>query len=696
MADQDVLLRLVMKGMDPAEAQRLSRSSLAAVEAELNASMARQAEAHRKAAEAQTAEAKKAAREEIKDAQEKTKGLINAMRAVEAEAKKAAGMSQTHWRRLFEDMENLTVVSQGVAAAVTAIGARMKAAAEEIINVTNVYNSLKGSIKEASEATQGTVTNMELIQARNRALVLDLKLTDQQFADIAQAADSMADSIGGNTKEAMDQLIQGLGTGQVKALKFLETGRDADKVLQEFAKSIGTTSDKLSDQGKRLGIQQAAFAELRKKALEAAADMNKPVNVATALEQAIVGAKNQWTDFVAKVGSFTAPEWFKEFLGGPAYLAKKYYAQIDAGRASIDLVASKYAKKTPAGLPEGVDKKDLIDQEKARKDALAEYNKTHQVGNMDKAIRDAAFASSQERLAGMTALSPEELAIISQETERDLLREQFGEAGSALLRAELSSKSQGMAFDNEADVNAEGDTIDRELLDKKANEIKEAYDKLYEASEGKLKELQSKAGGGFFAEVLFGENGPDGLVNLLDFAQQETARSFGLISDAASGMGDAFGNAFASWAQGEKGFKAAMAEGTRDVVRNLTARATTEAAMHVAYALGDLAFGNFAGAAAHGIAAAKFGAIALTAGAALSALGTNPKDAKGSTPTTPRTPTFSSSGGGRSSSGSSDQAPTIINVSVFPGGEQAAGDAVVKALEARKAQTGRGIDHLMS
>jgi hypothetical protein len=103
-------------------------------------------------------------------------------------------------------------------------------------------------------------------------------------------------------------------------------------------------------------------------------------------------------------------------------------------------------------------------------------------------------------------------------------------------------------------------------------------------------------------------------------------RTFGPISEFdayATGfklLETAVGSAFDAWMTGAKGVGAALKEAVAGFAKSLAIEALMQTLRHGAYALGSLAFGDVRGAATHGIAAAKWGAVAVVAGVAAKGL----------------------------------------------------------------------------
>lgn len=80
------------------------------------------------------------------------------------------------------------------------------------------------------------------------------------------------------------------------------------------------------------------------------------------------------------------------------------------------------------------------------------------------------------------------------------------------------------------------------------------------------------------------------------------------------GIADAVAQAVTAWALYGESFGKAMKMALAAVLARIAAEALMQSLLHAAYAIGNLAFGNFGAAAKHGLAAAKFAAVAAAAG----------------------------------------------------------------------------------
>lgn len=118
-------------------------------------------------------------------------------------------------------------------------------------------------LQQLREATQGLLSDTDLMRAANESLLAGLD--PQQFVEVAKAADTLGDAVGKSTKTALDDLTRALDTGQTKLLKQYGVLVDTKKAEDDFAKSLGITTDKLSEEGKRYADRQAILDKVKQK-----------------------------------------------------------------------------------------------------------------------------------------------------------------------------------------------------------------------------------------------------------------------------------------------------------------------------------------------------------------------------------------------------------------------------------------------
>lgn len=135
------------------------------------------------------------------------------------------------------------------------------------------------------EATQGLVSDTDLMRAANEALLSGL--SPKQFEDLAKAADTLGDAVGINTTDALNQLTLAANTGQERLLKMYGIVIDNKKAEEDFAKTLGVSADQLNELGKKEAARLAIIDKIKQKSEElAAATAGGPGTIADALTQA--------------------------------------------------------------------------------------------------------------------------------------------------------------------------------------------------------------------------------------------------------------------------------------------------------------------------------------------------------------------------------------------------------------------------
>jgi hypothetical protein len=136
---------------------------------------------------------------------------------------------------------------------------------------------------------------------------------------------------------------------------------------------------------------------------------------------------------------------------------------------------------------------------------------------------------------------------------------------------------------------------------------------------------QAGAGRDYTAQSAFGTSTDPYSTGMDEYRQQMAGKKsrleeiFGPISDfdayttAWQGLESVVSAGLNAWIDGSKSAGAAMKEALHGFAKNLAGEALLQALRHGAYALGSLALGDPRSAATHGIAAAKWGAVAAAA-----------------------------------------------------------------------------------
>jgi hypothetical protein len=114
------------------------------------------------------------------------------------------------------------------------------------------------------EGTHGTIDDFTLMKTVNDQFAAGIRLTDAQMKTLADGGFALAQAKGIDVASAFDTLNTSMLTGQVRAVQQLTGKIDLAKAEDEYARKLGTTSERLTTQEKqesaRIAILNAVAA----------------------------------------------------------------------------------------------------------------------------------------------------------------------------------------------------------------------------------------------------------------------------------------------------------------------------------------------------------------------------------------------------------------------------------------------------
>lgn len=275
---------------------------------------------------------------------------------------------------------------------------------------------------------------------------------------------------------------------------------------------------------------------------------------------------------------------------------------------------------------EAIEKKnaEIADLEDARDKKLA----TQQLAARNRSVQIADEAS--ERL----------IRIIKDRVERETLSEAEGERQISVIIAEgYKRKKEALEFEQtlysttldrreeitDQFILLEGERADaavqasQRITDALKKEAQARHDALFKPVSGAIEGAARKV-----AKTKGWEQTPPPEIGIWDAtlsALEERMQTFHAASQlyivgAFHNMADAAQDAIEAWILYGGSLGKALKQALAAELAHVAAQAMIQSLLHAAYALGALAFGNFASAAKHGIAAAKFAGVAALAGVA--------------------------------------------------------------------------------
>jgi hypothetical protein len=137
------------------------------------------------------------------------------------------------------------------------LGAAMLETIRAVDEYTRSYKNLQVDISLAQKATKNLVDDTLLMQKANQLSAAGVKLSSKQFADATKVAVKYARVTGVDTKQALDQLMEGLAQGEAGSLKRfgvqMEATGDKTKDTQEILRQLGDVADNTAVELKTLG-----------------------------------------------------------------------------------------------------------------------------------------------------------------------------------------------------------------------------------------------------------------------------------------------------------------------------------------------------------------------------------------------------------------------------------------------------------
>ncbi len=114
-------------------------------------------------------------------------------------------------------------------------------------------------------AARGTVSDLQLMTNANAALQLGAAGSTKELELLVEAGRRLGKAMGRDATEGFNDLALGIGRQSKLILDNLGIIVNADQVYEDYAKSVGSTTEKISDQEKKLAFVAAAYDAVRQK-----------------------------------------------------------------------------------------------------------------------------------------------------------------------------------------------------------------------------------------------------------------------------------------------------------------------------------------------------------------------------------------------------------------------------------------------
>ena len=136
----------------------------------------------------------------------------------------------------------------------------------------NAFVNLSGGTENAAmsmvalqRATNGTMSQMDLLQQANNAMVLGVTKNTEEMSEMFDMAQRLGRALGVDTSRSIESLVTGLGRQSVKMLDNIGIIVKSNEAYEDYADANGLVASKLTDVEKRQAFFNAALTSGRKK-----------------------------------------------------------------------------------------------------------------------------------------------------------------------------------------------------------------------------------------------------------------------------------------------------------------------------------------------------------------------------------------------------------------------------------------------
>lgn len=121
------------------------------------------------------------------------------------------------------------------------------------------------SLEKFRKATNGTVSDVDLMTQANNALLLGIVENDDQFADLIDSAQRLAQAVGQDAVFGIESLTTGIGRQSKLMLDNLGIIVDTNRAYEIYAEKIGKSTSELTDNERKQAFIQATMESVRSK-----------------------------------------------------------------------------------------------------------------------------------------------------------------------------------------------------------------------------------------------------------------------------------------------------------------------------------------------------------------------------------------------------------------------------------------------
>ena len=142
-------------------------------------------------------------------------------------------------------------------------GSKLKNVTQAFDNMGSKIGFTSSSLQKLKQATNGTISEIELMTKANNAMALSIVHSDEEMAELFDTAQRLGAALGVDTTRALDSLVTGMGRQSKLMLDNLGIMVDAKVAYDTYAASVGKSSNELDDNEKKIAFNNEAMRQAR-------------------------------------------------------------------------------------------------------------------------------------------------------------------------------------------------------------------------------------------------------------------------------------------------------------------------------------------------------------------------------------------------------------------------------------------------
>ena len=142
-------------------------------------------------------------------------------------------------------------------------GSKLKNVTQAFDNMGTKIGFTSASLSKLKQATNGTISEIQLMTKANNAMALSIVGSDEEMAELFDTAQRLGAALGVDTTRALDSLVTGMGRQSKLMLDNLGIMVDAKVAYETYAVSVGKASNELDDNEKKIAFNNEAMRQAK-------------------------------------------------------------------------------------------------------------------------------------------------------------------------------------------------------------------------------------------------------------------------------------------------------------------------------------------------------------------------------------------------------------------------------------------------